>query len=335
MFMKELSCILTDRNIEGEVFFDLVFEWENQLSESLNIPFLNDWRVGRNKLFKRMPIPNISKLMTRGKLSLYFRMSGYERLNSWSNTADIIPAIIDFYPTKAQIPTIERMYSRNPIVLISSKEIFDFLVANKTKLPLAHWALSISDIYRIDSNTRFEKKYDLVMMGRQNPKLLSFYKKYAESHSDFTFVYRVIKNNSDGRRDFFYYTSSGESLGAVNTRKQYFELMRQSRCGLYAPPGIDNDGKDDITNGFHQVTPRFLEYIAAGCHILARYPKNSDTDYYELDKISPSIETYEQFEERMDYCRSHEVDMKEYSQYLERHYTSTRARELREILKRY
>lgn len=333
--MKELEKILTDRNIEGEVFYDLVFEWENQLSKSLSIPFIDDWKIGKNRYLKRISIPNISRLMTCGQLSLYFKMSGYERFNSWFNTKDIIPAIIDFYPTKEQISSIEKMYKRNPIVLISSKEVYDFLVANNVNLPLVHWALSISDIYRIDEDTHFEKKYDLVMMGRQNPTLQSYSKRYAESHPDFTFVYRVIKNHKNGHRDFLYYTSDGKSLGAVNSRKQYFDLMRQSRCGLYAPPGIDNDGKDNITHGFHQVTPRFLEYIASGCHILARYPKNSDTDYYELGKFCPSIESYEQFEDRMDYCRSHEVDMKLYRDYLEKHYTSVRAKELQKILTQY
>lgn len=333
--MREIKRILTDRNIEGEVFFDLVYEWENQLSKSLNVPLLDNWKLGKNRYFKRLPIPNVSRLLTKGKLSLYYRMSGFEKYNRWTNTRDIVPAIIDFYPTKEQIPRIEKDYKNNPLVLISSKEVYDFLKENHIKLPIEHWALSISDIYRITPDTRFEKKYDLVMMGRQNPVLLSYYKKYAETHLDFTYVYRVIKNYDDGHRDFFYYTSDGNNLGAINTREQFIGLMRQSRCGLYGTPGIDDDEKNNSTNGMHQVTPRFLEYIASGCHILARYPKNSDTDYFELDKFSPSIETYEQFEERMDYCRTHDVDMKFYSDYLKKHYTSTRAKELQDILKQY
>lgn len=191
------------------------------------------------------------------------------------------------------------------MVLISSKEVYDFMKENKINLPIEHWALSISDIYRITPHTHFEKKYDLVMMGRQNPVLQSYYKKYSETHPDFTYVYRVIEKNNDGSRDFFYYTSNGKNLGAVNTREQFIALMRQSRCGLYGTPGIDEDEKKGSTNGFHQVTPRFLEYIASGCHILARYKRNSDTDFYGLDEFCPSIESYEQFENRMDYCPAH------------------------------
>lgn len=331
--MRPLSYILTDRKIEGEVFYDLVYEWEDQLSKSLNVPLLDDWRIGRNRYFKRIPIPNLSKLMTKGSLSLYFRMSGFEKYNGWSNTSDIIPAIIDFYPTEEQLPTIEKSYKNNPLVLISSKEVYDYLKENDVQLPLAHWALSISDIYKIMPNTRYEKKYDLVMMGRQNPVLSSFCKSYAELHPDFTYVYRVIKRNDNGPRDFLYYTSDGKLLGAINTREQFLSLMRQSRCGLYATPGMDDDEKHGSTNGFHQVTPRFLEYIASECHVLARYPQNSDTDYYELDKFSPSIETYEQFEERMDYCRVHNIDIDFYNNYLDKHYTSTRAKELNNLLK--
>lgn len=278
-------------------------------------------------------MPNVSRFMTKGKLYLYFKMRGFTEHDEWTNTKDIIPAIIDFYPKKEHIPIMENKYKRNPLVLISSKEVYDFFVDNNVKLPIAHWALSISDIYKITPDTRFEKKYDLVMMGRQNPMLLSFMEQYAKSHPDFIYVYRKIIKKENGSRDFFYYTSTGENLGAINSRDQYMDLMRHSRTGLYATPGIDDDERGNQTNDFHQVTPRFLEYVASGCHILARYIENSDTEFYELNKFSPCIETYEQFEQQMDFARSDEVDMKAYSDYLQNHYTSKRAEQLINILK--
>ena len=85
------------------------------------------------------------------------------------------------------------------------------------------------------------------------------------------------------------------------SRDGYLDSMKKSRIALYATPGID--GGEKRTNGFSQVTPRFLEMVASGCNIIARYKTNADTDYYELEKFCQSINTYEEFEKEMDKCR--------------------------------
>ena len=330
--MKEIKQILTDRNLDESQFYfaySLVYEWEDELAKDLKVPMLNNWKWSRNCMLKR--IPNLSDLMTHRKLTLQFRLNASEgKLYRWANTKNIIPAIIDYYLTDDLIPTFEDNFKNSPVVLITSKEVYDYLKKKNIKLRMAHWALSISDIYKITPSTQFEKKYNLVLMGRQNPILLSFLKKYAELHPDLTYVYRKTVRDEKGFPTFYYLTSDGKNLGTVNTRKEYIKLMRLSRVGLWAPSGIDTDGSN--SHGFNQVTPRFLEYLTAGCHVIARYPKNSDIEYYELDKYWPSINTYQQFEEEMDFFRTHEPDLPFYCQYLEKHYTSTRAKQLNDIL---
>ena len=84
------------------------------------------------------------------------------------------------------------------------------------------------------------------------------------------------------------------------------------------------------------MTPHFFEIIACGCHVLAHYPVGKDgvdARYYEFNKFSPSIESYEEFESAMDRALNTEVDMGMYATYLKKHYTSTRVAELRELLK--
>lgn len=127
-----------------------------------------------------------------------------------------------------------------------------------------------------------------------------------------------------------YYTSKGECLGDINTREKYMGLMRKSRCALYSTPGVD-EGKR--TNGFNQITPRFLEFVSAGCHVISRYANNSDADFYEMEKFSMRADTYEDFERALDYARTTDVDMNAYSAYLEKHYTSVRVKQLQDIIK--
>jgi hypothetical protein len=140
---------------------------------------------------------------------------------------------------------------------------------------------------------------------------------------NFVYVYRVIEK--DG---FKYYNSKNEFLAYNNSRDFYFELMKSSRVGLYSTRGLS----EPVTNGFNQVTPRFFELLTSGCHILARYPKNPDTEYFGLKEFSESIENYEQFEIQMTYALTHEVDIMKYTTYLNQHYTSRRVEQLKLII---
>ena len=125
------------------------------------------------------------------------------------------------------------------------------------------------------------KKYDVILIGRQNPVLKRFLDQYKKTHPDLTI-----------------FIPSKQELAS---RDGYLDSMKKSRIALYATPGID--GGEKRTNGFSQVTPRFLEMVASGCNIIARYKTNADTDYYELEKFCQSINTYEEFEKEMDKCR--------------------------------
>lgn len=164
-------------------------------------------------------------------------------------------------------------------------------------------------------------------MGRQNPVLLGYLKKYIEKYPDLYYVYRIQKNDQ-----FLYFTSRGEALGDIKTRSQYIDLMRKSRIGLYATPAIDVEEPGRRVNGFHQITPRFLEYIACGCHVLARYKTNADTDYFELCKFCKSLSSYDAFEAAMNAARNSTVDFEQYRVYLKKHYTSERVKLLRDLV---
>ena len=323
-YMK-LDTILTKRLFEHWSSYDLVYEWEDVLKESFTCLLEDERKILYNKYFKRIPL--LPQLVQTSKLAFKFEMSPVVKYRA-DNKINIIPCIIDYYLPDKHLSDFISSYIRNKIICISSKEVYDYLVekgVNK-KLNLVHLPLSISDKYKITKNTKFEKKYDLVLMGRQNPILKGFLDSYIKDHNDFYYVYREQRGN-----EFLYYTSRGECLGDINTREKYIDLMRQAKCGLYATPGID--GGEARTNGFSQVTPRFLELIACGCHIIARYKRNSDTEYFQINKFSESIDDYESFERALDYARNNPVDMNKCSIYLENHYTSSRANLLSQIIK--
>lgn len=312
--------ILSHRGYEHWPSWDLVYEWEDAISKHYPAKIYHDTyrRQSSKKLAKYRFLDWF--ILPFGK-KIVFHMT--PQVNNFADHHhNIIPCIIDFYlKSEEELNAFYRSYAKHKLVLISSKEAYDFLIQQNCPLNIQHWALSISNIY--EPKSEYRKEYDLVMVGRQNPILEGFVHEYAKRHRDFVYVYRIIEGTN-----FHYYSSKGEFVGDINNREDYIKLMRKSRIGLYSTANIDSD------NGipYNQVTPRFLELISSGCHIIARYKKNSDTDYYGLEQLCKSIDTYEQFEEKMDYARTHRVDTDIYRNYLKKHYTSARVEQLKQIL---
>ena len=330
--MKKITKIGSVRKLETWPNFHLVYEWEDVLKEELHLKMCyrskylkgineNIARVSRNVPFFNIP----SFLYSQTKCVFVWDLYA-EIWDRYDNRSNVIPCVIDFFLQESAISNFSAAYSRNPFVLISSAEAYQFL-QGKTPNRIYHYPLSISDKYRIDSSTKFSKEYDIVLFGRVNSVLNEYLATYMKSHPDCTCVLE------DEKRKLHYYSSTGDYVGDISTREQYINLMRKSRIGLYSTPGID--GGEARTNGFNQVTPKFLELLASGCHIIARYKENPDTDFYQLSDFSPNVSSYEEFEKRMDYCRDSEVDMEMYSSYLEQHYTSKRALLLNDIMNQY
>ncbi|GHT51348.1 hypothetical protein AGMMS49982_08540 [Bacteroidia bacterium] len=314
--------IKTERKIQTWPSWDLVYEWEDQFQKELDAPFVY---TKRHERYINCIHWNVFSFSYSNDYEFMWNM-GVLIKHSRYNRANILPAIIDFHLSQYQLNKFYKAYKKIPFILISSLEVVDFLRENNCPKQIYHFPLSLPDKYKITPTTRFEKEFDLVLMGRTNIVFDGYLKKYVEKHQNFTYVYEQQGNK------FHYFTSKGEYIGNINNRKSYIELMRKSKIWLYSTPGID--GGEERTKGFNQVTPKFLELLSCGCHVIVRYKKNSDTDYYQLDKFCSNIETYEQFEKEMDKARSTEVDMKMYSEYLENHYTSKRVELFKTILEK-
>ena len=321
-------------------FFHIVHEWEDEIADmmhlktSRNLLMLRPIRAVWRRIFGRidnMPItPHraVSFVMRPGLLD-----------DNIAGRNNVVPILIDFWlRDKNELDDFARRYTGNPAILVTSKEAYEWIREQCPRLKVFHWALSLPDrYYHFDDPEGVHlnwksKKYDCVMVGRPNSKLYEWAKRYAESHPEFSYVYNDRKPGTP----LNYVSSRGEILGDVfKTRGKYFELLCSSRTGLYSTPSMDDDKKiynNFDSRGFNQVTPRFLEYMAAGCHVLSRYEINPDTLWYDLPNVAPHIETYDDFEHRMDYAREHEIDYGLYRTYLSKHLTSVRVDELKNIL---
>lgn len=313
----ELTGILTQRNWEKRASFDLVYAWEDSFARNLGIPLRARNRMAE-ALVRRMP--GKPSLPVRGNL-LLMEMEPYVGRNVY-NRNNVVPYWVDFFLHEDTLPALVRSYNACPFIFVSSREVFEFLENRGTSLPIRHLPLSLPDCF-LDGGKE-EKVFDLVMMGRPNEVLAGFFRQYVASH-DCTYAWRKQEN---GR--YRYYDQSGTCLGDMDTHEKYLSLMRKGRVGIYATPGTDSGS--GRTAGFSPVTPRFLEYLSAGCHPVMRYKANADTAFYGLDSICPSVESYEEFETRVDSFLDRPADTDTYREYLSGHLTSVRLRRMIQIL---
>jgi len=312
--------------------WQIVFEWEDILSDILKQPltYNTDFNVGFYIIGKKLKISSgfqlVDALSKPDKYSLYFEMTAKDHFTH-SSKHNIIPVIVDFFFKREELPLFYQAFRNCKLILISSLEVYDFLVENKCPLNIRHFALSISDIYKLTEDSTFDKKYDVVLPGRPSKVMFDFLKQYEKTHPGIEYIYRT-----DDKNAMTYASNKNGVIGEFESREDYVSLLRSGRISFYTTPGID--GGEKRTNGFNPVTPRFLELLAAGCMVMGRYPRNSDTEFYELDQLCHNIDSYTKFETVLDNLLQQKTYPKEsYIKFLNKHYTSARANLLISILK--
>lgn len=314
--------IVSKRAFEHWPSYDLVYEWEDEIVKVLltadiyKQKKITIWKKSVN--CKINGLFDVNRLFTWKKMCFRYDM---EPVLHGKVSSNMSICIIDFYLNESDLSRFYKVYNNVQHLYVSSREVYDFLQSHSPQRLVEHLPLTLPDKYAISENTLIEKQYDLVMVGRQNSVLMDFLAKYMKDHKISCVIRGEITNGH-----FPYYTDTGEFVGYGDTRSQYIGLLRKGRVAFYSTPGMD--GGETRTNGFNQVTPRFLEEIACGCNVIARYTKNSDTDYFELDKMCQKVDRYEDFENAMNFALNNSPNMKLYSTYLKKHYTSTIATRL-------
>ena len=322
----KIEQILTRRRSSGQNYAQpIIYEWEDEIARELSIPvsaYFSWYRVAdRLNIHTSIIGPSID--------SFRFVINGRD-YDEPMNSRHIVPCIIDFFESEEQLQSFYKKHSKNKIVLLSSPFDYQYLKEKGCPLNIGLFAYSLSDKYAIINN-RVPKKYDIVLTGRQDPLLYSFFLEYVKKHPTVSYVKRGNDLNNDLNKTKEYYVNGKECLGSIETREAFMHLQAQGRVTLYGVQGY-NEG---FSKGFYHMTPHFLEIIACCCHVIAHYPAGSegiDAQYYEFAQFSPSIERYEDFESAMDHALNTEVDKDMYSSYLKKHYTSTRVKELQALL---
>ncbi len=324
-----LQQLLSLREFETSISWQVIYEWEDEIADRLGLEILNrqvldqsylEWKKTSAKEYK---ILSGLKLIRKSRLkdqsiprtSICFLM--HPRISQGiAQYKKTVPVFIDFWNLE-NIELLREAYKECPYLLITSLEALEFFKTHHFKNKLIHFPICLASQYRLAPNQVFDKKYDIALIGRQNLVLSSYLEQYTILNPELEIITRIEQNGQ-----FYIKSNKTGILGNIQSRESYMDFFRASRVAFYCTPGID--GGENRTHGFNPVTPRLFEILSAGCHVISRYATNSDTQFFDLESICPSIENYEQFEFQLNKALNAEQPIKRNSKYLSKHYTSER-----------
>lgn len=327
--------IYSKRKNERWPSWDIVYEWEDIFSKEMGVPIkdagklevLHENRLTR-KIASTKAIKEVLQFIDRALSSkkvkhIAFEMDRKSNL-SYSNSRTAIPLLIDFW--SRDYKTFFETYQNAELICLSNLEVVNFLKSHGCPLNIRHLPLSLPDSYKIENTDLSRKKYDIILAGRRNPILWGFLQTFEAKYPEVEYLYQeqlggrlVYKSNKNG------------VIGEFHSRGEYMTLLQQCRISFYSTPGID--GGEKRTHGFNPVTPRFLELLSAKCLLLGRYPDNEDVNFYQLPDFCPHVDTYEDFELVLSkYMNLKSPDFSLQTTYLEQHYTSKRASQLKSYI---
>lgn len=326
----KLSKILSQRAYATTPSWNIVYEWEDIISQSLKIQVDIESSFKRKFIIVGLDRLRISQLLQRfiPKRDLFLWYTSIDKPNpSIRLNKNCIPVIIDFWLKKDDLPKFYNSYKNVPLILVTNYEVLELLKSNHCPIPVEHWALSFPDYYAL-TDTLLKKEYDVCLFGRNSPFFIKMLDLYSAKHPNFIY----IKNEGiSSNRNYF--TNKGELVCHDTGRDCYINMIKKTRVSCYSTPGVDESKQN--ANGFNQVTPRVFEMLCNQCHVIGHYPISSDVKWYSLDKVVPNVNNYKEFEQCLNHMLSTPFDVPTTKKIVMQHYTSNRALQLIEILSKY
>lgn len=318
----KIKKILSTRDSNSKVYSDLIYEWEDDYSSSLNARIYSHsynqerifsafYRVA--KAIKVLPIlQKIDSLRKSKAKTLVFTLYP-QKSYSYRCSSNKIPFIIDF-DFGVDLKNFYNSYRNCEIVIISSRVAYEYLIANKCPLNIKHVPLSIKSNLNVNRVDIKDRKYD-IFIARQNPVLMEYLKRYEEKHPEVHYIVRKWEDNKLYSCNAYYSNKEGR-LGEFSDRNAYFGLLCNSKVAFYSTTGSDMQN----TRFMNHVTPALLEYITAGCQIMIRWYDTPDSEFFDLKENFNNANSYEVFEELLDkYLNNDDNNFDKCDAYLEKY----------------
>ena len=314
--------VITNRKDEQSISWQIVHEWEDDFVSYLNNDFLYEkefyknifGRIRYNKKIVRFFPP----VMVGGYKIIFHMVSPYEF--NYFSSAKCIPIIIDVW--KSDLKRVKEFCQYNKWTFIGSLEALYQLQAMGMQ-HLSYLPVSISKRYKL--NEIPSKDIDLIVYGRNHVIMNTWIEKLKNETN-----LHIVECSKDNTGKFSAWSTRTGYIGDVEEHKSLMELIARSRYTAVSSPGNDefNEADKIRTGGFSSVTPRFLEAAVNYSIGIGIFPDNPDYTSCKINQVAFSVNTYEEFYERL----LGEIDYGYWKQriddFLELHWTDTRIKEV-------
>lgn len=283
--------IFTLRETKKEVYRDVVYEWEEDISKYFNIPLIqhktiytpkeNITRKIQNKFYE---YKSIKKINYKKPIYIAFITTVTDIYNFQKDNC--IPIYIDVWNDGVYF-VADKMKQGNPF-FVTSSDVYHKLKNIDNNLNVYYIPLFVSDRWIKEEQ---KKDVDLIQMGRKNNMLHELAITYSRNHPSFNYVY----SDKDGTTGSLVYTSTINGIiGSLKTRNQYMNWLKRAKYCLISSPTVDNS-----RNGSYDIdfpTPRFYEAAVCRCIMIGRYGKQKEFKNLCIDRVVSYINSYDDLE---------------------------------------
>jgi hypothetical protein len=270
--VPHIHSIITTRNASQWPTWQMIHEWEDVLSTQLAVPF----RPFDNSC--TLPAPNYSDQCFD---LMFLPLAG--ELGEYVRNPQLIPLVMDLW--RDDFTEFIQQASHFRLVFVTNLQAYQELF---TQLPnIRYLPFTLADQYR--DCPILDKEIDIIQYGRRNPLLEQYMERLLTDHPD---IHYVTTDKSDNGDSVLIHSNKQGILGESNSRKKFMNLLCRSRISLVSTVGMDGSRQ---TGGIDPISPRFLESMAAGCHLVGRIPDSPEFRESGLYQLCHHVDSYEQF----------------------------------------
>lgn len=304
-----IQSVITARATKKWPTWQMIHEWEDYLTVSLGARFK-----------PLSPACMVADPFYREGMYDIVYLPISDMLRYYEKNRQILPIVMDLW--QKDFEQFERLASNFRLIFLTSLQVFRVMrdrgLSNIRYLPFA-----LADKY-LDYPAA-EKTIDIVQFGRRDKLLESYMEQLLKRHPHLHYLTTVTEDDT-----VYFFSNQQGRLQESDSRESFMKMLSRCKISLVHSPGMDEQG----TSGeIMPVSPRYLESIAAGCHLVGRIPRHDEFDLLGIRPFCHHADDYETFEHTVLTLLSGQPPSgKERHELLCRHACSVRAGQLHTLL---
>jgi tetratricopeptide (TPR) repeat protein len=267
-----IRSIITTRYRSNWPTWQMVHEWEDILATILAVPLRP---IGESCM---LPDPDCPP----GNHDLMFLQLAGE-LRYYADNPQLIPIVMDLW--RDDFAEFVQLAPRFRLIFVTSLQAFQEL---SPQLPQLHYLPFCLADQHLDRSSTI-RDIDIIHYGRRNPLLEQYMERLLTEQPELQYVTTEAFDNEQKVR---IYSNQQGCLGESDSRATFMALLDRSRISLVSTVGMDGSRQ---TGGIDPISPRFLESMAAGCHLVGRIPENLEFRGDTISGHCHSVDSYEGF----------------------------------------